>query len=268
MFKNVELRDFNIKTGLGIKLAYVAYLEQGVGVFNEAVTHNITEIMAVKSGRGVFTLQGERFEVNQNDFVITNPDILHNEESKSQNFGVYIIGIENYLLENANDKPFYHASDNRICYYAEQIVKDYESESKSFYENANLLFSLIINEVLLNTQAKPIPNVKTSSNELINMVKKYLDGHFSEDISIKLLADKFFINKTTLMHSFKKNIGVSTIEYVIEKRLKESENWLKISNMSIQQIAERCNFSTPSYYTQHFKRRYGITPVEYRKLNK
>lgn len=270
MFKIIELRDYNIKNGLGIKLAYVAYLEQGEGAYKEAVTHNITEIMAINSGRGVVSLQGKRYEVGKNDFLIVNPDILHNEESKSQNFGVYIIGIENYLLENDDkDKNVsYHAEDNRICYYAEQIVKDYERESKTFYENANLLFSLIINEVLSNTQAKPVPNVKTTSNELINMVKKYLDGHFSEDISIKALADKFFINKTTLMHSFKKNMGISIIEYVIEKRLKESENWLKISNMSIAQIAERCNFSNPSYYTQHFKRRNGITPVEYRKLNK
>jgi CRISPR/Cas system CMR-associated protein Cmr5 small subunit len=74
-------------------------------------------------------------QVNKNDFLIVNPDTLHNEESKSKNFGVYIIGIENYLLENnSQDKNVtYHAEDDRICYYAEQIVKDYERESKTFY---------------------------------------------------------------------------------------------------------------------------------------
>ena len=267
MYKIVELRDFNIKTGLGIKLAYVAYLELNEGVYQNSVTHNISEIMAVKSGKGIFNVDNVKHTVYKNDFFIVNADTLHNEEGLSQNFGVYIIGLENYSLEGKDgemSKP-YTAETDRICYYAEQIIKDYERGSREFYENSNLLFSLIINEVLENTSKIPKPNVKRGSNELINTVTKYLDGHFSEDISIKLLAEKFFINKTTLMHSFKRYKGVSIMEYVLYKRLEESKNWLKISNMTVAEISERCNFSTPSYYVQYFKKVYGITPIRYRK---
>lgn len=268
MFKITELREFNIQNNLGIKLAYVAYLELNENARQDYVTHNITEIMVVSSGKGAFNADGVRFDVKEGDLFIVNADVQHNEESLSKEFGVYIIGLENYSLSGGDGKPKAYLGGERVMYFAEQILKDYEGNGKLFTENANLYFSLIINEVLALASKIPVPNVKRGSNELINSVKKYLDGHFLEDISVKSLSEKFYINKTTLMHAFKKSVGVGVYDYVIKKRLQESKNWLKISNMTVAQISERCNFSNPSYFVQYFKKAYGITPIEYRKNQK
>lgn len=264
----VQLREFNIKTRLGVKLAYVAYLELDKGVYHQPVTHNITEIMAVKQGAGAFSVDGERYKVNKNDLLIVNANTLHNEEGISNNFGVYIIGIENYSLQGGDGEKTVPVSvgTDRICYYAEQIVKDYERGARDFYENANMLFSLIINEAVESARKTLKPNVKMGSNELINSVKKYLDGHFLEDVTIKKLAERFYTNKTTLMHGFKRQLGVSIMDYVIKKRLKESENWLKISNMTVAEISDRCSFSNPSYFSRYFKNAYGVTPTEFREM--
>ncbi len=268
MFKITELREFNIQNNLGIKLAYVAELELLDSARQDYVSHNITEIMVVKSGKGVFNTDGARHEVKQGDLFIVNADVYHSEESLSNNFGVYIIGLENYSLGGGDNALRSYAGGERVCFYVEQIVKDYENKGKIFIDNANLLFSLIINEVLFLASKIPVPNVKRGSNELINSVKKYIDGHFLEDISVKTLSEKFYINKTTLMHAFKKNVGVGVYDYVIKKRLQESKNWLKISSMTVAQISERCNFSNPSYFVQYFKKAFGVTPIEYRKGEK
>ena len=63
MFNLTQLREFNIQNNLGIKLAYVAFLELSDNARQDYVSHNITEIMVVSSGRGVFNADGERFEV-------------------------------------------------------------------------------------------------------------------------------------------------------------------------------------------------------------
>ncbi len=267
MFNLTEFREFNIQNNLGLRLAYVAYLELEKNAKQDYVTHNITEIMVVASGKGAFNVDGERYEVEKGDLFIVNSDAVHNEESLCDNFGVYIIGLENYSL-GGGDTKVYKLGGDRVCYYTEQIVKDYERKGKDFYDNANLLFSLIINDVLEVARRVPVPNVKLGSNELINSVKKYLDGHFLEDVSVKSLSERFFINKTTLMHAFKKHVGVGVYDYVIKKRLQESKNWLKISNMTVAQISERCNFSNPSYFVQYFKKQYKVTPIEYRKEQK
>ncbi len=267
MFNLTEFREFNIQNNLGIKLAYVAYLELIKSARQDFVSHNITEIMVVASGKGAFNVDRERFEVKKGDIFIVNAHTVHNEESLSDDFGVYIIGLENYLLGDSDVKNIYQGGE-RVCYYAEQIVKDYESKGKLFIDNANLLFSLIINEVLFLTSITPVPNAKRGSNELINVITKYLDGHFLEDISINKIAERFFVNKTTLMHNFKRHVGVGVMDYVLSLRLKESKNWLKISELTVSEISERCNFSNPSYFIKYFKKRYGLTPIEYRKLNR
>ncbi len=267
MFNLTEFREFNIQNNLGIKLAYVAYLELSKNTRQNYVSHNITEIMVVSSGKGVFNANGERFEVKRGDIFIVNAHIVHNEQGLSDDFGVYIIGLENYLLEG-NEGHRTYAQGERVCYYAEQIVRNYERKSKLFIDNANLLFSLIINEVMFLASIVPVPNAKRGSNELINVITKYLDGHFLEDVSINAVAEKFFINKTTLMHNFKKHVGVGVMDYVLSLRLKESKNWLKISELTVSEISERCNFSNPSYFIKYFKKRYGLTPIEYRKKNR
>jgi AraC-like DNA-binding protein len=71
------------------------------------------------------------------------------------------------------------------------------------------------------------------------------------------------------MHNFKKYVGTSVKAYVIEKRLEDAVNWLKISNLTATEICYRTGFQTPAYFSKYFKMRYKLTPNEYRlKFNK
>ena len=266
MFKRIEFRKFNISNKFGIKLAYTALLELDNGKSQDTVTHNLTEIMYVKEGKGAFVVEGKTFAVKKGDLMIVNPDTLHSETSCGEKFGVYIIGIENYALQNPLGvyEPITLLSD-RIGYYLEQLFLDYETQNLDFIENITCLFSLIINDITQKADYTPQRLVKSSGNEVTNLIKKYIDEHFLEDISIDLLSRKFFANKTTLMHNFKKFTGTSIKAYVLEKRLEDAENWLKISNLTATEICYRSGFQTPAYFCKYFKSKYGLTPNDYRR---
>ncbi len=266
MFKRIELRKYNIANKFGIKLAYTALLELDNGKIQDTVTHNLTEIMYVKEGKGAFEVENKIYQVKKGDLMIVNPDTLHSEMSGGGKFSVYIIGIENYLLQNPLGvyEPISLTLD-RIGYYIEQLFIDYESQNADFVENATCLFSLIINEITQKAEYTPQPFVKSSGNEVTNLIKKYIEEHFLEDISIDLLSRKFFANKTTLMHNFKKFTGTSIKAYVLDKRLEDAENWLKISNLTATEICYRSGFQTPAYFCKYFKSKYGLTPNEYRR---
>ena len=266
MFKRIELRKFNILNKFGIKLAYTALIQLDNGKVQDTVTHNLTEIMYVKEGKGAFEVENKIYPVKKGDLMIINPDTLHSERSGGGKFSVYIIGIENYVLQNPLGvyEPISLTLD-RIGYYIQQLFVDYESQNADFIENITCLFSLIINEITLNANYTPQRLVKSSGNEVTNLIKKYIDEHFLEDLSIDLLSRKFFANKTTLMHNFKKFTGTSIKAYVLEKRLEDAENWLKISNLTATEICYRSGFQTPAYFCKYFKGKYGLTPNEYRR---
>ena len=67
-----------------------------------------------------------------------------------------------------------------------------------------------------------------------------------------------------MVHSFTKQIGVSPINYVINKRISEAKNLLKTTNYSIRDISSIVGFSTSSYFSQMFKKVTGLSPKEYK----
>ena len=114
--------------------------------------------------------------VKKGDLMIVNPDTLHSETSVGGKFGVYIIGIENYVLQNPLGayEPISLTVD-RVGYYLEQLFLDYESQNLDFIENITCLFSLIINDITQKADYTPQRLVKSSGNEVTNLIKKYID---------------------------------------------------------------------------------------------
>ncbi len=267
MFERKELRKFNIETKIGIRLAYIAFMQLSENVKQDEVSHNISEIMYVKRGKGVFVINGENYFVKENDLVIVAPDTLHSESSLSSDFEFYILGIENFILESTNTTIIKRIENDKLNYYLGQIILE-DEKSENYVENVYFLFSLIVNEITKGGEFIAKRLIKSGANELSNIIKKYIDSHFLDELSVEMLSRKFYSNKTTMMHNFKKYFGIPIKEYVIKKRLEESENWLKISNLTVAEIGYKCKFSNPSYFNKYFKSKYKITPKEYRNLYK
>ena len=72
----------------------------------------------------------------------------------------------------------------------------------------------------------------------------------------------------TLIHFrrlFKRETGVSPLQYQLLRRLRRGTELLRSTNLSVAEIAELCGFEDPFYFSRLFKRRCFLTPVEYRK---
>lgn len=99
-------------------------------------------------------------------------------------------------------------------------------------------------------------------------IEQYIDEHFKEDISLKTLSDLTFLNKYYLVHSFKEYKGISPINYLIERRVVEAKHLLETTDYSVSKIATMTGFSSPSYFSQVFRKETKLTPNEYRKQAK
>ncbi len=92
-------------------------------------------------------------------------------------------------------------------------------------------------------------------------IKRYLDSNFREDISLDIrLAEIAHINKYYLAHTFQKEYGISPITYLNRRRIEESKYMLGNTGYSLAQISELMGFSSPSYFSQCFRKAEGLTP--------
>lgn len=96
-------------------------------------------------------------------------------------------------------------------------------------------------------------------------VQKYIDNHFTETISLTDIADIFHVSKEYLSRLFKKEVGISVQNYVLDRRINYSKKLLKRHNsLSISTISVMSGYTDLQYYYRVFKNRTGMTPVAYR----
>lgn len=113
-----------------------------------------------------------------------------------------------------------------------------------------------------------IEQTALGKNELYSKILQYINENFCGEISVSLLSDVLNVSKSHISHTFKKMRGISISEYVENLRIELAKNLLLNTTESITQIAITVGFYDSSYFSNTFHRRHGISPKNYRRLNK
>ena len=98
-----------------------------------------------------------------------------------------------------------------------------------------------------------------------SLILRYLNEHYTENISLDQLADQFYISKYYLSREFKKEFGTTIIQYLLTKKITNAKELLRYSNDSIETIAQHCGIDDASYFNKVFKKIEGCTASEYRR---
>ncbi len=96
----------------------------------------------------------------------------------------------------------------------------------------------------------------------------YIHKHLHHDISLAILSEIAHLSVSQLSRNFRKEVGISIVDYVQKERIKASKNLLCFSNYSLLEISNYLNFGTQSYFIEIFKKHEGMTPAQFRKMYK
>lgn len=98
----------------------------------------------------------------------------------------------------------------------------------------------------------------------VTTAKNYIDTNFDKNISLKSLAQLYYINDKYLGRMFKKQIGCTFHEYLMDVRLNRAEVLLSNTKKKILTIALDCGFQNTTYFNRVFFRKHNIQPFKYR----
>ncbi len=102
------------------------------------------------------------------------------------------------------------------------------------------------------------------SNELVCNILDYIDKNIDVEIKIDTLTNIFYFNRTYIMKKFKKELGISIINYINSKKIYNSLKYFK-DQKSILEIALKSGFNSQEYYTEMFRKILGVNPLTYKK---
>lgn len=102
------------------------------------------------------------------------------------------------------------------------------------------------------------------STEIFQVIQ-YISNHINTNISVELIAKELNMDRSTLSKKFKRELGFNISAYIMRRKLEEARSLLHYTDKTISEISEYLCFSTQSYFQNVFKKKYGMTPNEYRK---
>lgn len=234
--------------------------------------HRHAEMFFIMSGSGTFQLQRHSFPVSGRSLVIINPGVMHCEQSNQGSPLEYIVlGVENLEMA-ANEQGYVLTTFNRdwdtVSVSLRLMLQEARSGQDGYSQVCQRMLEIILLRILRRRGLSLASEaVGMDDNRECGMVRRYIDEHFKESITLDQLAELAHINKYYLVHAFRKAYGTSPINYLISRRIQESRFLLTNSDHSLSQIARILGFSSLSYFSQSFRRAEGVSPLEYRKLH-
>ena len=235
-------------------------------------THNHTELFFIVSGRGQFLIQNQVFPVGANNLVIINPNVAHTEDSLNAQPLEYIVlgieGIELATTENSNGQfcILDHLESVEFSSCLRNILREMELKNTGYEDICQAYMEILIIRLMRTTSLSVQSGPQTvSGNRQCAFVRRYIDLHFKEPLTLEQLSGEAHMNKYYLSHAFKQEYGVSPINYMISRRIEESKYLLAETDLSLSHIAQLLGFSSLSYFSQVFRRTQDISPMEYRQ---
>lgn len=256
------------------KLLYVSSAKYSGDWHSTPHTHSCSELFYVIGGKGQFYIEGEIFPVSTNDLVIVNPNIEHTETSLNANPLEYIVlGVEGLELSVSDEQEdrfcivnFRNAKEGiHLC--LQSLLREIEEQAPGYdavcQNLIEVLFIYLTRQTNFSTTMAPI---RKTSSRLCATVRRYIDEHFKENLTLDMLAQITHVSKYYMVHAFTEEYGTSPINYMVSKRIEEAKHLLKNDDYTLALISRMLGFSSPSYFSQTFKKATGMTPNAYRKM--
>lgn len=101
-----------------------------------------------------------------------------------------------------------------------------------------------------------------TSDQVVDAVLHYINEHYSENLTLDALAERFFISKYHLLRKFDAQVGTTVHRYILQKRLLNAKQLLA-GGVAPNEVCAYCGFGDYANFYRAFKGEYGQTPRQY-----
>ncbi len=102
-----------------------------------------------------------------------------------------------------------------------------------------------------------------SSKKIVEEAIQYMKKHYSEDISLEKIANRFFLNQTYFSRLFKQYTGSTFTDYLIELRMEKAKELLGQGKYKVYEVSQMIGYRSEKYFFRVFKQYTGCSPTEY-----
>lgn len=240
-------------------------------------SHTHYEIYFLSKGERSFFLANALYKVSAPVLIVIPPHVMHKTEGagfERYNVNVSPDYLDPYQTETLNARalrfikptPTQAAELTALFNNAMQTNKAHKHAPHVF--RALFSYAVYLLQNFGDGGLSPTAATEEDIPALVLKVMDFLHGHYGEKLNLQGLADEFFVSKATLIYNFKKYTNCSLIDFLLNIRLTKAKELLVNAKKSVEEIAELCGFSSANYFGLIFKKKEGVSPINYRKIQR
>lgn len=226
--------------------------------------------MAVTGGRGRLLLAGKEHGLYAGDCVFLDCTHAYSYEAVSDDFSIkwvhfYGGGSEELVrrYEKVGGAVRFRPVD--FLLYDDLLSDIFRLACREEYISDLRLCSRIM-ELLAALAAQASGSEPKNARQDVGRVRQYLEEHYREKITLDSLAERFYSNKYHMARAFRHQYGSSIIHYLTQVRITRAKQFLRFTDMSVEQAGQACGFQDANYFCRVFRKVEGTSPGEFRRM--
>lgn len=148
----------------------------------------------------------------------------------------------------------------------EQLVLLYRQPSNNRRDvYASLLITQILSRLILGSDSyQPL----YAQNVYVEHTLRIMEDRFSEPLKLKNIAQELHINSSYLSRLIASETGISFSACLSYVRINHAKKLLQSTDLSVEEIGEKCGFCNASHFVKLFHNNENMTPLQYRTLHR
>ncbi|HHV10013.1 MAG TPA: AraC family transcriptional regulator [Clostridiales bacterium] len=246
--------------------------------------HDCYELYYLMQGEVFYFIENGVFSVKKGDMVLIPCHIIHKTRSHNKpgykrvliSFNEKFVGDmvkdDSDLLNCFHQKVIsLTKKEQQIC---ESLLNQLLDEYSGIYKPNKALTKCLLGQLLIllsrhvqsDEAEKNMQTTNIASQKIIEIVE-YINREYSNEITLEILSETFYMSPAHLSKLFKKSTGFHYSEYLINVRLRQAVRMLQNTDRNITEIAFETGFNSSNHFCKSFKSVMGVSPLKYRKMS-
>lgn len=246
-------------------------------------SHHSFEFHFCAKGSSAVVLDNKKFIVNEGEFYLTQPGVIHEQENyKKNNYLEYSLNCNITLLDSnisegriiyqilKDSKLKIYSSKNIISLF-EEALEEAVNKKIGYYNKILNILSLILIECtrVINTDSYNYKVLKKFKDYDIryNEIYNFILSNISKNLKNSDVSNYINLSIKQVNRIVKSNSDLSLKQLINDIKINKSKDLLIQTNMPINEIVELIGFSSVYYFCQFFKRYEGVSPTKFREMS-
>lgn len=255
------------------------HLKDAKGTRMEYHYHDFCKLVLLVSGQGEYTVEDRHYSLRAGDILFVGNGQIHRPEFvEGLEYERIILYISpDFLIKQSTEDcslaALFDGSYGHVLRLEERryqtifsLAESLEEELKKDSFGKNVLGNSLLLQLLVrvgryrNKGRLHTAEHRVVSDERIKRILVFMESHLSDELSVELLAEQFYVSRYHLMRLFKKETGQSLYDYLTERRLFYARELIR-QGFSATESCFRSGFGSYSSFTRAYGKRFGTTPT-------